>query len=267
MFDWDDNILTLLTKILIDRLVGGNWNKDEVSSAVFRDIRNDLNKYANGEESDLRYRNNDPDQAFSGFRDFGPHGDSIFLNDTIEAIELGNFGPVWKKFIKCLVNGNIFMIITARGHEPNTIKKAVEWIIFNYMSDNKRNAMCENLRLYNEKFGIDDFNLSDNELIKHYLSNCEFIGVQSQYFQDRFYHVGASGSPEQGKEIAIGSFVKKINEYGKLIDSKVSVGFSDDDLGTVNHIHSFIKERLSLDIPTVNYNLYYTGDGVIELEL
>lgn len=267
MFDWDDNILILSTKILIDRLIDNVWVKEKVSSSEFRTIRNDLNDYANGEKSDVRYRNSDPDQAFSGFRDFGSDGDKVFLNDTIDAINNDSFGPVWEQFIKCLINGNIFMIITARGHEPNSIKKAVEWIIFNYLTEQQRIEMKSNLLEYNILFGLDTLNdMLTNKYIYDYLDLCEFIGVQSQYFTERFNRVGSSSSPEEGKEIAIGSFVEKINEYGKLINSNVSVGFSDDDIGTVNHIHSFIKDKLSLDIPNINYKLYYTGDGIQELD-
>ena len=175
--------------------------------------------------------------------------------------------PVWDNFLKCLVDGNIFMIITARGHEPKSIRKSVEWIIFNYLTESQREEMVDNLKYYNEIFNISETIKSYNTIIGEYLDLCDFIGVQSSYFLKKFDMEGSTGSPEQGKEIAIGCFVKKVNEYGKLINSSVSVGFSDDDLGTVNHIHSFIKEKLSLDIPTVKYKLYYTKDGIEEVEI
>lgn len=266
MFDWDDNILSLSTKILVDKFENGGWVHKEVSSADFRNIRPELVKYEKGEDSIWRYRNNDPDQAYSGFRDFGPRGASVFLEDTIDAINSKSFAPVWDDFINCLISGNIFMIITARGHEPQTIKKSVEWIIFNYLTNEQRIQMIKNLSGFVKLFGYETFDgMITNKYIYDYLELCDFLGVQSTHFQKKFNGTGSTISPERGKEIAIDTFVRKVNEYGKLINSSISVGFSDDDIGTVNHIHSYIKEKLSIDIP-IEYKIFYTKDGVEEIE-
>jgi hypothetical protein len=39
--DWDDNILHMPTKILMDKKVGGDWVPTEVSTAQFAEVRND----------------------------------------------------------------------------------------------------------------------------------------------------------------------------------------------------------------------------------
>ena len=43
--------------------------------------------------------------------------------------------------------------------------------------------------------------------------------------------------------------------------NKLSVGFSDDDLGNVNAIVLFIKEVLQVEFPEVNFIVYDTSEG------
>ena len=44
-----------------------------------------------------------------------------------------------------LINGSLFAIITARGHEKNTIRKTIEWIIDNVLVDSEKITMYNNL--------------------------------------------------------------------------------------------------------------------------
>ena len=101
--DWDDNILHMPTKIHMDHLVNGEWIPEDVSTAKFAEIR--------GDKENWRLRNNDPTQAFSEFRDTGKRGSKAFLEDTIEAIDKGEFGPSWDAFIEYLSKGTIFSIM------------------------------------------------------------------------------------------------------------------------------------------------------------
>ena len=73
--DWDDNILHMPTKILMDKKVGEEWAPTEVSTAQFAEVRNDQENY--------RIRNNNPIEAFSEFRDTGIRGDNAFLEDVL----------------------------------------------------------------------------------------------------------------------------------------------------------------------------------------
>ena len=47
-------------------------------------------------------------------------------------------------------------------------------------------------------------------------------------------------------------------EYNKL-----SIGFSDDDLGNINAITNFIKEVLQVEFPQVDFVVYDTSEGEI----
>ena len=132
-FDWDDNILHMPTTILMDQKVSDKWLPVEVSTAEFAKVRNDKENY--------RLRNDDPTLAFSQFRDTGPRGKSAFLEDVKKALSENQTGPVWDNFKTCLSDGAIFAIVTARGHEPETIKEAVEYVIDNKLSDDEKFLM------------------------------------------------------------------------------------------------------------------------------
>ena len=43
--------------------------------------------------------------------------------------------------------------------------------------------------------------------------------------------------------------------------NKLSVGFSDDDLGNINAIIPFIKEVLQIEFPDVEFVVYDTSEG------
>ena len=244
-FDWDDNILHMPTTILMEKKVGDDWEPVEVSTAEFAVVRNDKVNY--------RLRDNNPDIAFSGFRDSGPKGSGIFLEDTKKAIESGSLGPSWEKFVDCLKEGSIFSIITARGHEPETMRNAVEYIIDNVLSDDDRYLMYNNCLKHAYIFGLDtEFDripkgpVSKTPLIKTYLDHCDFYGVSSDSFKKEFGE-GSASNPEHAKELALDEFIEKCNDFGRRVGAKsVSVGFSDDDPKNVEHVRKVFKEKSAL---------------------
>ena len=168
-FDWDDNILNMPTVIHMDKKDGDSWVPHDVSTSSFADVRNDDN---------YRMLNNNPDEAFSEFRDFGPRGIEAFLIDTKAAIASNSYGPAWDDFIECLTNGSIFAIITARGHEPEAIRLGIDWILDNVLTEDEVYDMYNNLlkfeymfdRVEGEKILKGD--PSKNELVKKYLDHC-----------------------------------------------------------------------------------------------
>jgi len=108
IFDWDDNILFMPTKIKMDKNKGGNWVPINVSTEEFAQVRTN---------PEYRLRGNNVDVAFENFK----LTDS-FLNDTIEAIRNKSFAPSFDKFKEALIYGNKFAINTARGHKPEALK-------------------------------------------------------------------------------------------------------------------------------------------------
>lgn len=244
-FDWDDNILHMPTTILMDKKFGNDWQPVEVSTSEFAVVRNDKVNY--------RLRNDNPVEAFSGFRDTGPKGKDAFLQDVKKALSNSETGPSWNKFMTCLKEGAIFSIITARGHEPETIRGSVEYIIDNVLSDDDQHLLYNNCLKHAYLFGIDtNFDripkgpISKTELVKTYLDHCDFYGVSSDTFKREFGEASAS-NPEHAKELALNKFIEKCNNFGKRVGAKsVSVGFSDDDPKNVEHVRVMFKEKSAL---------------------
>jgi hypothetical protein len=255
-FDWDDNILHMPTKILMDKLEGGGWVPVDVSTSEFATVRHDRDNY--------RLRNNDPVIAFSEFRDTGARGADAFFQDSVSAINSGRTGPSWKAFIKCLTEASLFSIITARGHEPQSIRRVVSWIIDNVLDEEQKFTMYARLLKFVHFYTPHDADaypriyrgkLSETDLVKAYLSNCDFYGVTSNYFAQEFGQ-GSALNPELAKQQALRRFIDKCNELGGKVGAKsVSVGFSDDDPKNVEHIQKFFGEKSSEMAKAISHEL------------
>jgi hypothetical protein len=237
-FDWDDNVVLMPTKIHMEHLVDNKWIPQDVSTSEFAIVRKEIDSWRV------------PSNAYSEFRDWGSHGEDTFLEDTKSAINSGLYGPSWRRFIRELVSGRIFAIITSRGHSPNNLRKAVEYIIYEVLDADQQDEMLQNLMEYKEMFN-EDFDY----LVDEYLDNCVFIGITSKWFEDNF---DKSLNSEQRKEVGFEYFVNKLNEYGKKVDKDVVVGFSDDDPAFADAVKNFMGE-LKLKY-AMDYYVYYTKD-------
>lgn len=245
-FDWDDNILNMPTVIHLEKREGDYWSPIDVSTAKFAIIRDDKENY--------RLLNNDPAEAYSDFRDNGPSGPGIFLEDVKKAISNNNLAPSWVDFIECLSNGAIFAIITARGHESETMREGVEWIIDNVLTEEQIYSMYNHLIKYSYHFDEDRGNSYDrilkgqpsrNPLVQKYLDDCEFIGVSSPS------RGGSPDNPEKAKEEALLEFQSKVNDYAQRIGKKAEIGFSDDDLKNVKHIEELYANLHKEQFPNI----------------
>lgn len=240
-FDWDDNILNMTTVIHMEHLIDGEWIPEDVSTSKFAEVR--------GDKENWRILGGDTELAFSEFRDNGPRGDVAFLEDVKESIANGKFAPAWPKFIKCLTNGAIFAIITARGHEPEGIRKGIEYIIDEILDDTQKEDMYRHLLKFANLFKVPDVDsiprilrgvASENILVKEYLDLCHLVGVSAPT------RGGSPANPEASKEEALIDFIRDANMYASRIGYTAKVGFSDDDPGNVRHvIHALSKDDLN----------------------
>src|SRR5690606_11076834 len=110
------------------KLVDNKWVETPVSTTDFSIFRTDT-IYRVPEMPD-----GTPDytKASSNFRD--TEEGSMFLNDVIDAITNKKFAPSYDAFKKCLISGKLFAIVTARGHEPQTIRRGTEYFIETQLS-------------------------------------------------------------------------------------------------------------------------------------
>jgi len=234
--DFDDNILNMPTVIHMDHLVDGEWIPTDVSTAEFAEVRGDKENWRTRED------------AFSEFKDNGPRGINAFIEDVKKAISMKRFGPAWNDFIECLNSGSLFAIITARGHESESMRKGIDWIIDNVLTEEQLYSMYSNLLKFAYLFNQDTTQErilkgkpSENKLVKEYLNNCDFVGVSSPS------RGGSPDNPEKAKEEALLQFQDKIDDFASKRGLKAKIGFSDDDLKNVKHIEDLYanlsKER------------------------
>lgn len=250
-FDWDDNIVSMPTKIILKNSEG-----DEVgmSTTDFAEYRHEIGK------KDIEY-NGDTIVGFAEnpFRNFGVAGDKQFLVDAMKATP----GPAFEDFKESINNGSIFAIVTARGHNPETLKQGVyNYIVSNFNGIDK-DQLIKNLRKY--RSFSDEYEMSDNELIKYYLE-------LNRYHPVSFGDIKGAENPEEAKIIAMDEFVSYIRDMASLLNKKAyikkdfgnkfipkmpKIGFSDDDIRNVQAMKKHFENKPDNIVKT-----YSTAGGI-----
>ena len=242
------------TKII---LLDDNNDEVEMTTEDFAKYRQDIGK------SPFTYKGRIiVNYAKNPFRNFRVEGDDNFIKDSLNA----KIGPSFEDFKEAINNGSIFSIITARGHHPNTIKRA----IFNYIQKGfngiDKNELIKNLKKYRTFVGEDD--MSDSELIKSYLDLCKYYPV-SYNTED------GAASPEELKVDAMENFVSYVRRMSEILKKKFylkndvsnnfipkipMIGFSDDDIKNVEIMSKHFKSKPDNIVKT-----YLTSTGKKEL--
>jgi len=269
IFDWDDNILHMPTRIHLEkRLPDNTWVPHVVSTSVFSLVRSDTAHY--------RLPQNNPDAAFVEFQDYANETESSFLRDTRLAITRilqahEKPAPSFRTFRKSLIEGRLFAIVTARGHAVETIKKGVRLFIDLVLTETEREEMLANLRGYRACFDHRTSFGSDEEELEYYLALNHYHAVTSPDFKERMAHMSpnAPASSEDRKQYAIRAFVEHvIHVLAKtgVPESRrsISIGFSDDDAGNIAAAKRFLREEMARLYPGVKFCVYDTSDRTLE---
>jgi hypothetical protein len=250
-FDWDDNIVHMPTKILVKDESG---NEVGMSTDDFAEFRHQIGK------EPFNYKGNTiVGYSDSPFRNFRTDGDKDFLVDAMRAKK----GPAFDDFREAINNGSIFAIITARGHNPNTIKEA----IYNYIIDGfngiDKDELIKNLKKYRSFVGEDE--MSDEELIKSYLE-------LNKYHPVSFGDDQGAVNPEEAKVEAMEAFVNYIKAMAAVLNKRaflkkdirnkfnpdnLSIGFSDDYPKNIEVMQKHFKNKPDNIVKT-----YSTAGGV-----
>jgi hypothetical protein len=236
-FDWDDNIVHMPTKIILKDDEG---NEVGMSTDDFAEHRHHIGK------KPFDYKG----QTIIGFaenpfRNFRTEGDKEFLVDAMRA----KTGPAFDDFKEAINNGSIFSIITARGHNPNTLKQGVYNYIIDGFNGIDKDQLVKNLKKY--RTFVDEDDMSDEELIKSYLE-------LNKYHPVSFGDDKGAANPEEAKVRAMDDFVNYIkamsavlnkkaylkNDIGnKFVPAKPTIGFSDDDIRNVEVMNKHFKDK------------------------
>jgi len=250
-FDWDDNIVHMPTKILVKDESG---NEVEMSTDDFAEFRHQIGK------EPFNYKGNTiVGYSDSPFRNFRTDGDKDFLVDAMRAKE----GPAFDDFREAINNGSIFAIITARGHNPNTIKEAIYNYIIEGFNGIDKDELIKNLKKYRSFIGEDE--MSDEELIKSYLE-------LNKYHPVSFGDDQGAVNPEEAKVEAMEAFVNYIKAMAAVLNKRaflkkdisnkfnpdnLSIGFSDDDPKNIEVMQKHFKNKPDNIVKT-----YSTAGGV-----
>jgi len=236
-FDWDDNIVHMPTKIMV---LDDEGKEVGMSTDDFAEHRHHIGK------EDFDYKGHTiVGFAENPFRNFRTEGDQDFLVDAMRAKE----GPAFNDFREAINNGSIFSIITARGHNPNTLKQAVYNYIINDFNGISKKELVKNLKKFRSFAGEDE--MTDNDLIKSYLS-------MNKYHPVSFGDEGGATNPEEAKVRAMDDFVDYIKGMAailnkrawlkndvsnKFIPSMPTIGFSDDDPRNIEVMKKHFKDK------------------------
>ena len=240
-FDWDDNLLFMPTSII---LLSDKDDEVPMSTEDFAEHRQQIGK------EPFNYKGTAiVDFAPNPFRNFRSEGDKRFVLDSL----LAQPGPSWNDFVECINGGSIFAIITARGHNPKTLREAVyNLIMSNHLGINSK-TLSRNLKRYRNLGGDVDVDgktistLTKNEL-NEYLNLCRFEPVT---FGD-----GDAANPEEGKIKAMRNFISYCKEMAQEIGEKAFfkndivnneiepiIGFSDDDERNIEKMKGFLEKE------------------------
>jgi len=246
-FDWDDNIMTMPTKIIV---LDNKGKEVGMSTEDFANYRTKIGK------EPFKYLGKEiVGFAEDPFRNFREAGNRDFIIDSMN----GKIGPAWDDFVEAINNGSIFSIITARGHNPEILKQAIyNMILANFNGINKE-LLSKNLRKYRDF--MDEDEKSNSELIKDYMELNKYYPVT--------FGQGSAANPEELKVDAMKDFANYIREMSTnlhkkaMVKNKVSnkflptIGFSDDDIRNVEVMKKSFEDKPESEM----LRMYSTAGG------
>ena len=239
-FDWDDNIMFMPTSIMV---LSENDEEVPMSTEDFADHRHQIGK------EPFSYKGTTVvDFAPDPFRNFGVKGDKRFVLDSM----IASVGPSWNDFVECINGGSIFAIITARGHNPKTLKEGVYNLIMSNKNGLNSRTLAENLYKYrnigNEVTDNKKTRALTPKELREYLDLCRFYPVS--------FGEGSATNPEEGKIKAMREFISYCKDMAKEVGEKAYfkndvenneilpiIGFSDDDPRNIEKMKEFLDDE------------------------
>lgn len=247
MFDWDDNIMFMPTKIYLKTEDDGEIG---MGTESFAEYRKNFDPKTGKAFEPFEYEG----EMIVGlsdnpFRDF-KSGESEFIRDMKNA----ELGPAWEDVVEAVNSGSYLAIITARGHNPEVFKRAFYELITNNVEGISIEEFYKSIKDRNRKAGENTGSVEDE--LDDYLDNCLFFPVG-------YYYPNGGIKPEEIKLEAIRMFKSSVEELIGYLNDNLSLkgiteyklkpvfGFSDDDLKNIEFAVKEIK----------GVNIYSTHGG------
>lgn len=268
IFDFDDNIVHMptTTKVL-------HIESDETVEWTSED-------YAKVKESDTFHQYEPIDGDWSkSYKDFGdlymePDEPNRFLRDINIALDSSQdcLGPSHRAFKKCLIEGHRFAILTARGHEPETLREGIRVLITRLLTLNELDLSMKNFNKIYPDLLLDRIHMIKNRLseetlydiLDDYLDHCYFIGISSPSFMQS-QDMDLRSANFNGKSVALHDIIDYFyrttpDELKHDPTNPISIGFSDDDKINQQTVRQVIVDQLCHDYPEIKFCLYKTND-------
>lgn len=240
IFDWDDNILHMPSLIrAYDKQKKSVW----LSSEQFAKIRNTEHEYEF------------VDDSFDMFGDTDPNNFSI---DIERAMTFKTYGPSFYKFIEMVKHADIIAIVTARGHESETLKNGCKQLINSVFTEDDKTAWHANIIEMLKKLGMDPeviLKTTNKSLFDIYWDFGFYFSVGAK--KNEIYN--ALHKVEDLKQEKIKYIVRQFHDICEDSDLSVSIGFSDDDKSNLMKINDLFKELINI-YPDTKFRLYDTSD-------
>ncbi len=259
-FDLDDNLLHLPTNIVL--FAKKDNSLKEVSTAEFAEIKEDLeNPKSPWFEYEARFANGF--NSFMNFRDknIDPKTEEqaliVDLRRALENAQLDWKGPSWNFFAYAVDNSRPISIITARGHHPNTLKRALNHLVQtrdlsahpNYLgvypvshdatrrtlndadfkasvAELKKRAICQSVRDAFECYGYNPhhrFGMSDDDQENLKLILEAFRELKKEFPENAFFAFNTHGRKLEKLEVTLDGHVDK-----EMVKTEQGKFFNDD---------------------------------------
>ncbi|MDO8519770.1 MAG: DUF2779 domain-containing protein, partial [Deltaproteobacteria bacterium] len=246
-FDWDDNVLIMTTKILMDVRDGDLWRPVDVTTEEFARLGLLRNP-------DYRLRDDNPAIGYSNFRI-----PEAFIADVDTALRHRRFGPSFQNFWNALFYAQPAAIITSRGHPTGAMLEGIRHVIAATFTRQDRELMAKNIR-----YRFPEMNgRCDAEALEYYLSTIQMFGINSKEFVERF--AITHETMEQRKAMAVRAYVEGVAKVWADVAQKerkeIYVGFSDDDPAYAKAAVQVMMDELALAFPHLRLVVYETAGG------
>ncbi|USN56489.1 MAG: hypothetical protein H6766_05610 [Candidatus Peribacteria bacterium] len=180
VYDFDGNVLSPQTVNFFENTMTG-----EIVEILAHDV--DQNPWLYFESGQFKFPNDEAENAFQRFRDYYLHdshpGPDGLLIDTQDAIKEGNFPPSFENFKQlALIDAEMFAILTARGHSPDNLQRAIELIAREVLTNDEHKERRENIK---KKYGgyLEQYKVSNNNIDDRYFAHIPtYIGVNNINF-------------------------------------------------------------------------------------
>lgn len=256
MFDLDNNLFKTQTPVTIELRDGLVWNAKTIN---FQEFDKEYFHKILQKNPSVRLMNNEVTQAFEDFYDHGPRGDKAFSQDVLEAYHSQRTAPSFASLQQALSSASIFALNTSRGHNIETIKNTIKELLYHELIGDVQEQFLENCSK-NYKNVPQQF----ESLLDRYVDMQKYYAVNSPWFYSQF-GVSKTDVTITKKKLAIRDFLRYLKHEAmfryQTPPSKISIGFSDDEITTVLGIWDYLSE-LSLDSTYDNFHfaVYHAAD-------